>query len=463
MRNKRIIALIMTLVMMFAMAATAMADAALTDGEVGGFTEEDTPVPQDKSVKIAKELTVYNADETKIYAPTVSYTYTITAGPEGTSITDETTDHASGEAVTVTTVAGITTGLKVNGTAGVTGTIAWTPTEEVDALSTGAPNLKYLTLDFSDVVFGATGVYRYTITEAITGSYAASGVTETDLDTNPHVRYLDVYVKPADEVTNGGNAAGDWDIYGYVCVINDEAITPDGDTNTKGAVKTNGFVAGTVTREDVAYSADSYYTYNVKISKTVTNDAYAKATHEFPFTVIFTNAAVTQPVDISYKSEGTVGGFKDPATAALSAGNTKGIVTLMDSSWVKYIGIPCGTSVEVYETNDVTGTIYNVSTKVDTADAVAENVTSGSTPSEAAAQSDTKADYQSTKTVFTPAVDTNDTVSHVIAVTNNLQNISPTGLMFRYGPYVLTLLGGILLLFLGVKFLRRSRKENETA
>ena len=111
----------------------------------------------------------------------------------------------------------------------------------------------------------------------------------------------------------------------------------------------------------------------------------------------------------------------------------------------------------------MTGTLYNVSTKVDTADAVAENVTSGSTPSEAAAQSDTKADYQSTKTVFTPAVDTNDTVSHVIAVTNNLQNISPTGLMFRYGPYVLTLLGGILLLFLGVKFLRRSKKENETA
>ncbi|MBO4652828.1 MAG: hypothetical protein J5649_05875 [Lachnospiraceae bacterium] len=463
MRNKRIIALIMTLVMLFAMAATAMADAALDGGEVGGFEEADTPVSQDKSINIIKELTAYNADEAVIGAPTISYVYTITGGPDNISITDETTDHESGEAVTVTTTTGIVAGLKINGTAGATGTISWSAsTETVDAAPTGAPNYKNLNLDFTDVVFGASGVYRYTITETAP-DYAASGVTETDNDENPHVRYLDVYVKPADTVTEGGEAASDWDIYGYVCTLKSEDITPDGDTTTTGAVKTNGFVAGTKTRESVSYSADSYYTYNVKISKTVRNDAYAKATHAFPFTVIFTNEDVTQPVDIRSSKDGTVAGFTDPALGALSAGETKGIVTLKDSSWVKYIGIPTGTTTQVYETNDVTGTIYNVTTVFDGGTPLNENVVAGATPDEVVEQGTTKQAFQSTKTEFTPDADENDEISHVIAVDNNLQNISPTGLMFRYGPYVLTLLGGVLLLFLGIKFLRRSKDESENA
>ena len=452
---KKIGALVLAVVMIAAMSVTAFADgeAALTGGEVGGFTTPDTPTSQSKSIKIAKELTVYNVDETTVNAPTMSYTYAITAGAADINVTDATTDHANNTAVTLKTKAGVTpASVTLTGTSA--NTIAWAPTETVTASTDGAANLKYLTINFSNVVFGAAGVYRYVLTET-PATYAAAGVTETTNTTNAHVRYIDVYVRPVTTGFTDGSLAADWDIYGYVCMLESEAITPDGDTTTTGAVKTNGFVAGT--NDGTAYLADSYYTYNVTVSKTVTNDAYAKATHSFPFTVLFTNATITQPVDIRSSTTGTTGGFTDPASAALSAGTTNGIVTIKDSSSVKYIGIPNGTQVEVYETNDVTGVTYQVTTTTDGATPTVDKaVISGTAPSSAVTQT-TKADYESTKTTITPAANADDDVAHTIAVDNNLQVISPTGVAFRVAPYVLMLATGMFLLLVS----RHRRKDEE--
>ena len=271
------------------------------------------------------------------------------------NVTDATSDHADGiGALKVPTKAGITEGVAI------TGTIEWTNAETLNADTDGEANYKDLKINFSNVVFTGPGIYRYVITETAP-NYAASGVTSgVTATTGTHTRYLDVYVKAADSFTNG-SAADDWDIYGYVCMYENKAITPDGDTTTTGAMKTNGFVAGT--NDGTVIKADSYYTFNVTVSKTVVNDNYAKATHAFPFTVIFTNAAVTQSVDISSATTGTTpDGFIDPDPAALSVGDTKGVVFIKDGASVKYIGIPNGTSVEVYETNDMTGVIYQVTT-----------------------------------------------------------------------------------------------------
>ena len=311
----------------------------------------------------------------------------------------------------------------------------------------------------SYVVFGAAGVYRYVITET-PANYAAAGVTETTTATNPHVRYLDVYVRPATSGFNNGTTAAEWDIYGYVCMLENEEITDANDTATAGAIKTNGFVTGV--NDGTNYLADSYYTYNVTVSKTVTNDTYAKATHSFPFTVLFTNATITQPVDISSSSTGTVGGFTDPASAALSAGNTKGILSIKDSSSVKYIGIPAGTTVEVYETNDMAGVTYQVTTTVDgttstSNDTVDAAVVSGTTPTTAVAQASTKANTESTKASFTPTVNADDDVAHTIAIDNNLQLISPTGVALRVAPFALMLGVGIFLLLVSKK--RRHPEE----
>ena len=454
----KISALLIAVVMIMAMANVAFA-ASLTGGEVGGFTSVDTPTSQDKTITIKKELTVYNVDEATINAQTMSYTYALTAGTADINVTDDTADHANSTAVTVKTKAGVTpTFVVMTGQGQTTGTatIAWASTETVTASTGGTANYKTLTLDFSSVVFGAAGVYRYVLTET-PATYAAAGVTETDNTTNPHVRYLDVYVRPAPTGFTDGNAAADWDIYGYVCMVESEEITPSGDSTTTGAVKTDGFVSGS--NDSTAYTADSYFTYNVTVSKTVTNDSYAKATHAFPFTVMFTNATITQPVDISSSTTGTTGGFTDPASAALSTGTTNGIVTIKDSSSVKYIGIPNGTQVEVYETNDVTGVTYHVTTTTDGTANVDAAVTDGTTPTSAVSQT-TRAAYQSTKTTITPTANADDDTAHTIAVDNNLQVISPTGVTLRVAPYILMLAAGIVLIVL-VKTRRKAAVEED--
>ena len=450
---KKALALALAVLMMASLSVAAFAEgeAGLTGGEVGGYTSPDSPKVQNKTLILKKELTAYNLDATQIQAPTISYTYAITAGDAGVNVTDATSDHADGiGALKVPTKAGITEGVAI------TGTIEWTNAETLNADTDGEANYKDLKINFSNVVFTGPGIYRYVITETAP-NYAASGVTAT---TGTHTRYLDVYVKAADSFTNG-SAADDWDIYGYVCMYENKAITPDGDTTTTGAMKTNGFVAGT--NDGTVIKADSYYTFNVTVSKTVVNDNYAKATHAFPFTVIFTNAAVTQSVDISSATTGTTpDGFIDPDPAALSVGDTKGVVFIKDGASVKYIGIPNGTSVEVYETNDMTGVIYQVTTTLTptgTAPTTDNSVSWDDAPTVAVAQAAEKEAFQSTKATFTTTADEDDDNAYAVAVTNRLLTISPTGVSLRVAPYALMLCAGLLLVFFSRR--RKAKAESE--
>ena len=426
-----------------------------TGGEVGGYTSPDSPKVQNKTLILKKELTAYNLDATQIQAPTISYTYAITAGDAGVNVTDEASDHTANTALTVPTKAGITAGVTLTGTA--VNTIEWTNTDTLTASATGIANYKDLKINFSNVVFTGPGIYRYVITETAP-NYAASGVTAT---TGTHTRYLDVYVKAADNF-NDGSAASDWDIYGYVCMYDSEDVDPADDTTTTGAMKTNGFVAGT--NDGTEIKADSYYTFNVTVSKTVVNDNYAKATHAFPFTVIFTNAAVTQSVDISSATTGTTTptGFVDPAAAALSDDDTRGVVFIKDGASVKYIGIPNGTSVEVYETNDMTGVIYQVTTTLTptgTAPNTDNSVSWGNAPTVAVAQAAEKEAFQSTKATITTTPDVDDDNAYAVAVTNRLLTISPTGVSLRVAPYALMLCAGLLLVFFSRR--RKAKAESE--
>lgn len=454
---KKALALALAVLMMASLSVAVFAEgeAELTGGEVGGYAQADSPTVQNKTLILKKELTAYNLDETQIQAPTISYTYTIAPVEPSFNVTDEASDHATGiGARTVPTKAGITAGVTLTGTA--VNTIAWTNTDTLTASATGTANYKDLKIDFSNVVFTGPGIYRYIITETAP-NYAASGVTAT---TGTHTRYLDVYVKASNTFTNG-SAASDWDIYGYVCMYDSEDVDPDGDTTTTGAMKTNGFVAGT--NDDTEIKADSYYTFNVTVSKTVQNDNYAKATHAFPFTVIFTNADVTQSVDISSKTTGTTpDGFIDPAPAALSAGNTKGVVSIKDGASVKYIGIPNGTSVEVYETNDMTGVIYQVTTTLTptgTAPTTDNSVSWDDAPTVAVAQAAEKEAFQSTKATITTTPDVDDDNAYAVAVTNRLLTISPTGVSLRVAPYALMLCAGLLLVFFSRR--RKAKAESE--
>jgi len=463
---KKIGALVLAVIMMMTVTAFAVE---LNNGEVGGSDvfATDNPTDQGKSINLLKELKVYNLDETSIKAPTISYTYTLTAGEAGVSITDAATDHENNTAVTVQTKAGLIPGVTVTGstngtphTSGATAadgatsvsdTIEWTTDTSLTASTDGTANTQKLNINFTNIVFGAAGVYRYVITETLTSGYTYdnTGVTETTSTVNKHIRYLDVYVKPATTITSNGTIAADWEIYGYVCVLKNETITDADDTATTGAVKTNGFVSGK--NGETNYLADQYYTYNTTISKAVVNDAYAAATHAFPFTVIFTNSDITHNTLLNTTISGTV---TNTLGTTAGAPTWNGIVSIKDQSSIKYIGIPMGTDIEVYETNDMAGVTYAVETRrtnCTTETATDQAVISGSTPTSAVTQGNNRAYEQSTKSVIDTQKNADDDNTHSVAVTNTLQVISPTGVVLRVAPYTLMLAAGIILVVLAMK------------
>ena len=480
MRNKRILALIMTLVMLFAMTATAMADVSLENGETGGYTEKDTPNVNTKVVILKKEITAFNPDESLIYGPAITYTYEIAAasGDELVTVTDATTDHTSGQAITTTVLPGIVDGVSMTGTDA--NTIAWTNADILEASAGGTANYKNLTVSFENVVFTQPGVYRYKITET-PDAYTTSGVTDGGISA---VRYLDVYVMRSDDYgeDDQGNAsttnrAGWWRVYGYVCVNSVSAkvnITPDSAVNT---VKTNGFVsAGNDT-------ADQYHTYNLTVGKTLEGDSTMES-HQFPFDVTWTVGAATGTFQYIAKTENgasvtttaqgattTVNGTEVSANTINKVGGANAVGTadkdgtplIPHGGTVKYIGIPNGTKFAVTETQDVIGTTYSVTAKETVGTGTATDVLwTGGTATRDDSEKIATA-YKDNTAIYARSEAPDADKSVAIQVTNTLQNISPTGLMFRYGPYILMLLGGIVLLVLGVKFMRRAKKENETA
>lgn len=470
-RVRKLVALLLSLAMVLAMSGVAMATsgpATLSGGEVGGFTTKDTPVAQGKSVNIQKEIKVYNPDEDSVYAPAITYEYVITeaSGYELVTVTDDgANDHDSGASVTTTVLPGIVTGVVLTGTE--TGKIVLTNADTLDAAAGGASNYKNLTVDFSTVVFSGPGVYRYKITENVT--YTNTGVTDGGIS---NIRYLDVYVMRSttfdashDGTTGHEFVEGDWSIYGYVCISPESiANTNAGGTTPvdKDTAKTNGFV------NDGTNSSDEYYTYNFTVSKDLVGDDGMNG-HLFPITVSFANGP-TGSFRLMTETDGSKSSISDTAVSnyagALTGFGNAGDPKVADGGYIKYIGIPNSTVVTVTETNDVVGTTYKATVKEDTTtDDGSALVAVAFTSSNGELSTDSKTSSISNGKTATRTAATGGTVDTIaknvqIEFTNTLETISPTGLMFRYGPYVLILLCGALLLFLGVKFMRRNKEEN---
>ena len=437
---KKFGAVLLTVAMTLTMNLTALAapDGTLENGLDGDFTNDAWVVDANETVNIQKELYSDNADDSNVNAPTFNYDYAIAAATGGNTITDATSAHASGVSVTITTKPGVTNGLKVNNASGTTGSITWDP--DSDLLTEGS-NIKNLALDFSGVVFGAAGVYRYVITET-PDTYADAGVTET---TGTHVRYLDVYVKPTASGFTDGTSADDWDVYGYVCFSNDNSIdatdTSGSEPDVAAAVKTNGFVSGTGVDPDI------YYTFNVVISKTVAGDSLLMSTHaEFPFKATFANSTVTEPVLPIVTASNSYATVTDTVTSGDINALVNHGTTIGHGGDITYTGIPSGTSVSVNETITATGTAgttYNVTTtgadtNLNEVVANPNSSTSAVLNAQTALQANNSAD---------------------IAFTNTLQLISPTGFIVRFAPYMLVLMGGIFLIVLGVVLYKRTNKE----
>ena len=456
--KKRLAAMILA-VMMAAMVGAAFAGSDMTGegGVIGEFATPDTPTAQDKAVKLYKEITAFNPESCTVNAPTITYTYTITPVSAGKDIYDVKTAHDPNASVHAQTKAGITTGITINsGTAGTTasaiGSVAWTPSDQLSASAAGTKNVKSFEINFSNVVYTGAGIYRYKIVETV-NSYGSSGVV--DSGSSNHTRYLDVYVKDGT-----GTGAAAYDIYGYVCFTNNNSIDArDGaTTNTVAAAgKTEGFI-GVDTNGDGDYTdsgetpADNYYTYNLTISKTLSGDQ-AMNGHDFPFKVEFTNGTVTGNVlpvvdgtgVLPTLSAGPISGFTIDGTSSTAAQRLK----LANGENVIFKGIPAGTKAVIDEYNDVTGTIYRVTT-------------AGATENEGGGINLGAATWASAVTGWGGTVsgtaenavyalggtaDTNAaaTANFTVAFTNTLETISPTGIMLRVAPYLAMLAAGIAL------------------
>lgn len=422
----RVVAVVFALAILFAMSVPAWADGA-------SLTLHDGTNTTNETVRILKEITVYNPDTFTVNEPTASYTYGISAGTNTHKVNDGTSE--------VTVKSGIVTNVtmtsQTNSTPADTTTLTYSPTntnganstaEQFNATSDGSANTKWIDINFSNVIFGAPGVYRYEISES-NYTYTKTGIVEGNTG---HKRFLDVYVKANETSFTNGTTAAEWDVYGYVLSTDDTDLT----TTNETTYKTTGFVADS----NNGKTADQYYTFNLIVGKTVANDNYTiNNHHEFPFTVVLDNPTVS----VNVLPIMTVGNHATQSTLTAgpigSASNaTTWTPTIGHEGTVTYVGIPTGTTVTIKEQNDLTGVAYSAVSSGADADATVKVI-----------------DYQvdsNTATVNKGATASQAaTGNSTVTFTNTLQNISPTGLAFRIAPYVLMLAAGVSLIVLFAK------------
>ena len=457
---KKLVSLILAIMMIAAVGAAFADGATLTDHDGIETTNE--------TVRILKEITVYNPASSTVNEPTASYTYGISAGSANKLVTDADSNTANTKAG-VFTGTGVRMTTQTNSTAAVTTassaattTLTYAPEntngagstrEQLIATNQGTANTKWIDIDFSGVIFGAPGIYRYQISET-EYTYGSNGVIEGDTG---HTRYLDVYVKQSTSFTDGTTAA-EWDVYGYALFTTDgEPVGTTSGNNEATLYKTTGFTADSTNGKE----ADAYYTYNLTVSKTVVND-YMQNSHDFEFIFDFDNTTVTANTLPIVTGNGATNGsytgtFASPTSQSYTASGWVSAANLNNVLYaakfghgdsVTFTGIPAGTTVTVKEYNDVTGTTYTVATSGATNDLTAASVAwnnwSGTADARVAAKSAATADMTSDSNV-------------TIAFSNTLTQISPTGYVSRFAPYALILIGGIALLIIAKK--RKPKQE----
>ena len=414
---KRILRKVASIFVATAMVA-ALGVSAMAAGMPDTGIEEGTTVGESvgNSITLYKGIMPYNSDNLEINAPTISYSFSIAAGEADQEIID-----AAG--VKVKTKAGVTGGVSIDSS-----TCAWTNN---DTMTPGTLSTKPFTITFANNVFTSAGVYRYVITDETTAAtLAAAGVTR---DTNNYdgTRYLDVYVK---------EDSGSFVIYGYVCFTTQ--VDPLDDTQGKAAenaVKTQGFVnKGGESGTGTDTTCDAYYTYNVTVGKTLVNDTEHNG-NKFPFKVTFSNSTITQNIKLSSDISGTADLQAELASASING--LESTANIAHGGTVKYIGIPCGTTVDVFETNNVSTAAYT--SECSGADATVNSKVISYNEASETASVECTADAEGT--------------SKTVTFTNTLALISPTGVALAILPFVILFTFGVGFLVAGTA----KRKEDE--
>ena len=396
---KKLCALICCLLLVACLVCVTQAESAsLTDGIYEGNAV---------TIAIPKEITVtnINPDVAKVFGPAVTYTYSIAP------ITLN-----ANETRTVTSADGATINVQPGKTAAVDNTTANVQfTSSEVALNGGKANISgNAEFTFKPVDFGAPGVYRYVITDTTSDAtlYNAGIIRKAEYITT---YYLDIYVayKEGTEKT-----ADNLEIQGY-------SFFNENGNITTGTQKLSEFVSNNP--EDVTLSAnptspagDLYPTFNTCVTTQVKGNM-ADATHEF--TEVTPTACTT---------------------------------LLKHNEVFHVIGLNVHGRITTEETNNTSDT-YQIEIKNKT-DAVLTESTS-TAPGDKATHSELNlTDWPSSApSAYLTTVALTDANTQITYI-NQLNSVSPTGIVRHIAPYVM-ILG--FAFFFAVLFRRRREETAE--
>lgn len=233
-------------------------------------------------------ITKYLIMDNDAYAPTVTMTYTLTAGAEALSV----------EAATYNIYAGILEGVEMDGTTGTTATISFDKdSAKADADANGltesfdADSQDYVTdsfdIDFSNVEFPEPGIYRYKIAEAWDldehiDEHIISALDEVE-------RTIDVFV--VDNSDSEGTLPGEKKLKIANIVLYTDVINANAEDTLQAAV----------TASKTAAFNNEYTSHDLTLSKTVTGNQGSKDKY-FAFEVAITGAGNNTQLDIGLEN-----------------------------------------------------------------------------------------------------------------------------------------------------------------
>lgn len=458
---KKICALVLAIAMVLVMSSVAMAADPTTNTHADTYTgagdTNATSVANGNVIPLTKSIVFVNANSSAVYEPNITYTYTVTPLtitdlPENTHTVNDGTHEGYVHPGVDDGVSGVSIhfGTNVDGTD--TATVTTSPTG-VDIERTAN-----LTVDVRK--FTKPGIYRYKITEssnpaAVTDAGLTARTTTGDNAYNAD-RYLDVYIHYVDD-DNNATTPEVLKMYGAV-IFKSTATTAGRDNmNATTTVKTTGYKPSAADNLKDDTTVDRYTTYDFSVKKTVSG-RMADKKNEFPFYVNITNT-ITGAKYTYFDDPGTGNGDAETITgAAITKGTnakTSGLA-LKDGEFVKFVGVPSNQTnnltVQVTEYNNTYDKYIPSVTKTGTAGSITMTSTNAATGKSMEAQSgsDSTSSFD---------VKGNDAAGQIITIDNNLEEISPTGVVLRVAPYVLILGAGLALLLISRR--RKTASEEE--
>lgn len=391
---KNLSALALAGVMIMGMNLTAFA----AEEDTNAAAAETIEVGTNNTATLTKAMKIENKDG-YVYEPTITYTYTLGNGTAGGTVTDKTD-------LTVNYKAGDTSYLA--DPAAVAQDAVFSQENEVTAED--GISSRDLSWTFDPAAFPSAGVYRYTVTETASIAPAEIGIVRDDA--YDIEKFLDVYVQNE----------GDGQIIAGMVLVDDDASV------TTASVKSSGW--------NTAEDLESYTTYNMTITKKITG-AGADMTAKFPFTV-------TLKGEMGHANIVTEGSNGTDFTQFALGENTKETTvksTLGNNETLTIKGLPTTVEFIVNEENQTADTYK--------ATAAAEGITLTANANGNDLTGNGNLDVASGAIAQAAAF-------IAITVTNNLDAISPTGVIMRYAPFVLILAAGIVIFALS-----RRRRDKE--